>query len=87
MRDIEKKAQKAAEKIQKSFDGLAQSEVIVNAAIGAAALSLIERSEPVTVESLVAQLRLQAGHQPQGILRTRLEAAETLLRDAKSRRT
>lgn len=84
MSDTNERAQRALAKMEGSFERLATADAIVHAEIGKAVLALVAQTQSIELDELIAQLQRQAGPQPQGMLKNRLEAAEKALRDAQA---
>lgn len=86
MSDTNERAKKALEQMENSMERLATADAVVHAEIGRAVLALLAQAQTIELDTLIAQLQRQAGGNPQGVMRSRLAAAQTCLRDASSKK-
>ncbi|BEH14280.1 hypothetical protein MAALD49_16480 [Marinobacter shengliensis] len=82
---MDERVKKTLEKLEKSDARGAVSPPIVAMAISEAVLTLIERGETVTADTLIAHLQNQAASDSRPLVQTRNEACESALLAAKAK--
>lgn len=83
VQQVDDKAKKVTEKINASFNRLAESQSTI--AIGKATVALVEQGKSITVEGLIEYLRGQGDAQSSDLVRTQNEAAERELLAAQTK--